>query len=695
MFSFIIDLLRMLELKTELKELHSIAQKLNKNFQKIGLQTREDLLYFFPWRYDDLSQVKKIKDLKENELRTIKVKIDDIKTYRSPRQKMLITKILASDDTDSIEIIYFRQKFVGQILKKGEEIYFSGKAQKKHLLWQFISPTYEKVKAETLHSARLVPLYHLSGKITQKQLRFLINLALKNIKDIADPLPVDILNKEKFPWLGEALKEIHFPSNKKKLKEAVARLKFQELFYLQCKYQLAKKNYQEQAGYQITPQKKIINKVKEELPFTLTSDQEKTLQEILTDLHKKQPMNRLLEGDVGVGKTIVALLASLNVLADNLQVALMAPTEILAEQHFRSIKNILPKKYAQRTALLTKSYYHLGDNKKISKKELLKALENKKAQFIIGTHSLIQAKTKFNKLGLVIIDEQHRFGVKQRQTLKEKNTVVPHLLSLTATPIPRTLSLTLYGDLDISLIKEKIKGRQNIKTILVPEEKRKDAYNFIKEKIKNKEQVFIICPLIDDSDILGLKSVTTEYKKLKKIFKEEEMKILHGQLKSREKKELMEDFQNNKFPLLISTSVIEVGVDIPQATIMLIESAERFGLSQLHQFRGRIGRNDLESFCLLFTTTNSQLNTKRLQALVNTNDGFQLAELDLELRGSGEIFGTQQTGLMKLKIAKLSDTELIKRTQEWALQVLANKKYLRDQNFKNLLSSLKTEIHLE
>ena len=685
----------MLELKTELKELHNIAQKLNKNFQKIGLQTIEDLLYFFPWRYDDLSQVKKIEDLKENELRTIKVKINDIKTYRSPRQKMLITKILASDDTDSIEVIYFRQKFVGQILKKGEEVYFSGKAQKKHLLWQFISPTYEKVKAETLHTARLVPLYHLSGKITQKQLRFLINLVLKNIKDIADPLPVDILNKEKFPWLGEALQEIHFPSDKKKLKEAIARLKFQELFYLQCKYQLAKKDYQKQTSYQITPKKKIIDKVKESLPFTLTSDQEKALQEIITDLHKKQPMNRLLEGDVGTGKTIVALLASLNVLADNLQVALMAPTEILAEQHFRSIKNILPKKYAQRTALLTKSYYHLGDNKKITKKELLKALENKKAQFIIGTHSLIQAKTKFNKLGLVIIDEQHRFGVKQRQTLKEKNTIAPHLLSLTATPIPRTLSLTLYGDLDISLIKEKIKGRQNIKTILVPEEKRKDAYNFIKEKIKKKEQVFIICPLIDASDVLGLKSVTTEYQKLKEFFKEEEMKILHGKLKSKEKKELMEDFQNNKFPLLISTSVIEVGVDIPQATIMIIESAERFGLSQLHQFRGRIGRNDLESFCLLFTTTNSQLNTKRLQALVNTNDGFQLAELDLALRGSGEIFGTQQTGLMKLKIAKLSDTELIKRTQKWALQVLANKNYLRDENFKNLLSSLKTEIHLE
>ena len=299
-------------------------------------------------------------------------------------------------------------------------------------------------------------------------------------------------------------------------------------------------------------------------------------------------MNRLLEGDVGSGKTIVALLSSLNVLENNLQVALMVPTEILAQQHFASIKKILSPKYTKELALLTKSYYHLGKQKDITKARLLKAIENNKAKFIIGTHSLIQEKTKFNKLGLVIIDEQHRFGVKQRQTLKEKNTIAPHLLSLTATPIPRTLSLTLYGDLDISIIKEKIKGRKDIKTILVPEKKRADAYNFIKEKIKKKEQVFIICPLIDDSDILGLKSVTSEYQKLKDIFPEKDINILHGKLKASEKKELMTDFQNNKFPILISTSVIEVGVDIPQATIMIIESSERFGLSQLHQFRGRI-----------------------------------------------------------------------------------------------------------
>ncbi len=687
----------MYKLNTEIKEIHNIANKLNKDFNKIGIKTIEDLLWFFPKRYDDLSNVEKIENLEDNKLTTIKVNIDKIKIYKSYRKKLLITQIGASDDTGKIEIMYFRQKFVGQILKEGDEVYLSGKPQIKGSKWQLMSPTYEKVKEETLHSARLVPVYPLSGKITQKQLRFLINLILKNIENIDDPLPVDILNKEGFPWLQDSLKEIHFPSDNDKLEQAIERLKFQELFYIQCKYQLAKQDYQKQKTFKIKSDNKLINEVKKQLPFDLTNDQDNALEEILSDLNKDHPMNRLLEGDVGAGKTIVAILSSLNVLNNKLQVALMAPTEILAQQHFESIKKILPKKYTKNIALLTKSQYHLGDRKGITKEELLKNIKSNKAKFIIGTHSLIQEKTKFNKLGLVIIDEQHRFGVKQRQSLKEKNknNIVPHLLSMTATPIPRTLSLTLYGDLDISIIKEKIKGRKDIKTILVPEIKRKDSYNFIKDKIKNKEQIFIICPLIDDSDILGVKSVTTEYKKLKEIFNKKDIKILHGKLKSEEKKEIMKDFKNNKFPILISTSVIEVGVDIPHATIMIIESSERFGLSQLHQFRGRIGRNDLESYCLLFTTDNSQLNTKRLKALVNTNNGFKLSELDLELRGSGEIFGTKQTGLMKLNIAKLSDTKIIKRTQGWALKILNNNKYLEDKNFKNLLHNLKTEIHLE
>jgi ATP-dependent DNA helicase RecG len=413
---------------------------------------------------------------------------------------------------------------------------------------------------------------------------------------------------------------------------------------------------------------------------------------------KKQPMNRLVEGDVGSGKTIVAVLATLNAINQKtkLQAALMAPTEILARQHFESIHKILPAKYQKNIALFTKDQQYIN-NKKIDKKDLLEKIANSEIQFIIGTHSLIQDKVNFAKLALVIIDEQHRFGVKQRQALKQKTKKkVPHLLSLTATPIPRTLALTLYGDLDISIIKEKPAGRKDIKTMLVPERKRADAYKFIQEKIDAKQQVFIICPLIDDSDKMDYKSVTAEYEKINEtIFPDLEIGLLHGKLKTDEKKKLMEDFKNNKFPILVSTSVIEVGVDIPAATVMIIESAERFGLSQLHQFRGRIGRNDLDSFCLLFTTEASHMTKERLKALTTTTDGFKLAELDLKLRGSGEVFGTRQTGLEKLKIATLTDSQLIKKAQKWAQQVVNKEKYLSNKQLQKLLSELKTEMHLE
>ena len=688
----------MITAKTDIKKLHKIAADCAKDLAKIGVKTVGDLLWHFPWRYDDLSQIKQIQDLTEGELVTVKVKITNIKTYRSWKRKMIITELLATDESDTCQAIWFRQKFVGQILKPSDHIYLSGKPSKKNLIWQFISPAYEKVKPITLHSARLVPIYHLSGRITQKQLRFLISLALKAVPDTEDPLPVDLLNKEKYPWLHVALQAIHFPEDQKILETASDRLKFQELFYLQCKYQLAKKNYSSSPGWPLKINQAELTKTIKQLPWQLTHDQQQVLDDIFTDLAKSQPMNRLVEGDVGSGKTIVAVIAALNVISQihDLQAALMAPTEILAIQHFKNIQKILPKKYKNKIALFTKDQQYIAEEN-ITKKELLEKIRDGSVQFIIGTHSLIQDKVNFAKLALVIIDEQHRFGVRQRQTLKQKTkTKVPHLLSLTATPIPRTLALTLYGDLDISIIKEKPAGRKDVKTILVPERKRQAAYKFIKDKIKDNQQVFVICPLIDANDKLSFKSVTAEYKKINEtVFPNLDIGLLHGKLKSEEKKRLISDFKDNKFPILVATSVIEVGVDIPAATIMIIESAERFGLSQLHQFRGRIGRNDLESFCLLFTTDDSQLTKQRLQALANTSDGFKLAELDLKLRGSGEIFGTKQTGLIKLKIAKLTDVQLIKKAQTWAKKIVNDDKYLSQQQLKKLLSELKTEMHLE
>lgn len=687
-----------LNINSDIDQLHSIAANLKTGFKKIGINTIGDLLWYFPWRYDDLSKVKNINELEEDQLATIKVKIKNIRSYRSWKQKMMITEILASDESDNIQAVWFRQKFIAQILKAGDEIYLSGKAQKKNLSWQMINPTYEKFKLDPIHSARLVPIYHLTSRISQKQLRFLINKALKEVLSDDEPLPAELLKKEAYLGLKESLQEIHFPNEEPRLKQAVKRLKFQELFYLQCKYQLAKQEYQAQATYQIPLENELVNQAIKDLPWQLTVDQQTALYDVLADLEKTKPMNRLIEGDVGSGKTVVAMLAGLNAIAQGLQVALMAPTEILARQHFINSLTIIPKQFHKQIALLTKNNYITGEQKNLTKNKLTTHIKNNDIKFIIGTHALIQDKINFAKLGLVIIDEQHRFGVGQRKALKEKNqdNKAPHLLSMTATPIPRTLSLTLYGDLDISLIKEKPAGRQPVKTFLVPDSKRQDAYKFIREKIQAKQQVFVICPLIDESDKLGVKSVTQEYAKLNKdIFPDLEIRMLHGKLKTEDKQKIMEDFKQNKFPILVATSVIEVGVDIPQATVMLIEGAERFGLSQLHQFRGRIGRNDLASFCMLFVSDKSQLQKERLQALTKTNDGFELADLDLQLRGAGEIFGTRQTGLIKLKIAKLSDTVLIKKAQNWAQKMLGNNKYLKSKTLQKIIQDLSTETHLE
>lgn len=684
--------------KQDIKQLHAMTTTLASSFKKMNVSTVSDLLWYFPFRYDDLSQIKKIDTLQENEIATIRVKIENIRSYRSRHQKMIITEILARDETDAMKAIWFRQKFVSQVLNRGDEIFLSGKVQQKNLLWQMTNPTYEKVKDNPLHSARLVPIYHLSGKITQKQLRFLMDRALKLSLHEEDPLPVEILNQEKFPWLNEALQEIHFPSDPEHLEKATDRLKFQELFYLQAKYQLAKLNYQSRPSYPIPLDNKFLNKTIKDLPFKLTVDQQKSLYDALADLNKTQPMNRLLEGDVGSGKTIVAMLSSLNAMTNGFQTAMMAPTEILAQQHFVSIQNLAPEKFYKQIALMTRTKKCLADGTELTKTQINKDISSGKIKMVLGTHALIQEKVSFKNLALVVIDEQHRFGVQQRKAIKEKNidNHVPHLLSMTATPIPRTLALTLYGDLDISLIKEKPVGRKEIKTFLVPEKKRQDAYKFILDKIKQGQQAFVICPLIDESDSLGVKSVQQEYQKLNEdIFPDLEIRYLHGKLKTEAKEKIMTDFKANKFPILVATSVIEVGVDIPNATLMMIESAERFGLSQLHQFRGRIGRNDLESFCMLFTTDDSQLAKQRLQALSKTNDGFKLAELDLELRGSGEIFGTQQTGLMKLKIAQLSDADLIQKAQKWAKLVIKDKKYQKSQALQKTLQKLKNEMHLE
>ena len=665
---------------TSISKLTGVGEKTASKLKKIGLETIQDLILYFPRDWQDLSKISFIKDLQKDELVTIKVKIDIINSKRAWKKRMNLTEALVSDKSDSIKIIWFNQPFIAKTLKQGEEVYFSGKVTQDKYGLHLNNPTYEKAnKTQTTHTARIVPIYSLTKGVTDKQLRFLISEALKTAKNIPEWLPEEIIKKNKLNDLSWAYKKIHFPDSLEELDEARKRLKFDELFIIQLYTQNLKKEVQAQKAPTIKFKEKEIKEFVESLPFSLTTAQKKSAWRILQDLEKNTPMNRLLEGDVGSGKTVVAALAMYVAALNGYQSVLMAPTEILAEQHYKTICELLQ---ADDVALITRTHKKKLDNSRI----------------IIGTHALIQKKINFDNLGLAIIDEQQRFGVEQRKALRYKSgnsKTVPHLLSMTATPIPRSLALTIYGDLDLSIINEMPKNRKPIISRLVTEDKRPKAYDFIKNKIQEGRQAFVVCPLIEESDKLGVKSVTQEYEKLKNIiFPDFNITMLHGKLKSTEKAEIMNDFKNKKIDILVSTSVIEVGIDIPNATIMMIEGADRFGMAQLHQFRGRVGRGQEQSYCLLFTDSDTEKTINRLHKFVSSNDGFELAEYDLNLRGPGAVYGTQQSGyLQMLKLATLADSELINQAKK-AVQLL-----LPDLNsypkLEKKLESFSKQLHLE
>ncbi|MFZ5365239.1 MAG: ATP-dependent DNA helicase RecG [Patescibacteria group bacterium] len=685
-----------------IERLHRVGKTTVKQLEKLGLYTLQDLLFNFPFRYDDFTSVRSIADLAPNEMATIKVKIDLIANRRSPRQRKNITEAVVSDDTGQLNVVWFNQPFLAKILPVGSEVYLAGKVQDNYHL-QMVSPFYEKVSGYSTLTSRLQPVYTLTGRLTQKQFRYWVKQALPLAKELKEFLPAELINrpspglrptrKNNFLGISEAIENIHFPKSKELLEKSRNRLKFDELFLIQLKIQ----QYREQLAKAESPKVKFLEKATKDfvskLPFTLTDDQKKAAWEILLDLDKEKPMNRLLEGDVGSGKTIVVGLAILNTALNGFQSALMAPTEILAQQHFESLSKFLSPKV--KVALLTRADKRIYGQEKASKKEILDGLLSGEIDLVIGTHALITEEVKIKDLALVVVDEQHRFGVEQRKKLVETGVnLVPHFLSLTATPIPRSLVLTLYGDLDLSIIKEKPKGRKPIITKMVTENQRPQAYKFIKEKVSEGQQVFVICPLIEESDKLGVKSVTQEYEKLTKhIFPDLKIAMLHGKMKSREKDEIMQEFKNKKFDILVSTSVIEVGVDVPNATIMAIEGANRFGLAQLHQFRGRVGRGEAQSYCFLFGENLNDIAFKRLKALEKYNDGFKLAEMDLELRGPGEVYGTRQSGLPDLKIASLTDIELIKKAQAEAMEYV--KRLNEFENLKNKMEGMEVALHFE
>ena len=663
----------MLSLNSPIDNLDKIQKPHIAALLKLGINTVQDLLLYFPYRYLDFSKTAKIKDLKPGENVSLKVTIKNISSRFSFRGRMSLAEAVVSDDSGSIKVVWFNQPYLAKSLKAGDEIFLAGQADYYNFSLQMTNPIYEKVSEFPIHTSRLVPLYHLKQNIYPKSFRNFISQVLPLADEVADILPASLVKNQALMDIGATIKASHFPVSNHELAKAKRRLAFEEIFLSQLLAQKKKLEMAHKGAYQIKFNQKLIKQFVDSLPFKLTDEQKKSAWEILQDLEKSIPMNRLLEGDVGSGKTLVALIAALQAVYEGYQVALLAPTEILAKQHLETAKkytSLIHGRELMRYGLLTNNYSLIKD-KKEPKTKLQALIKEGMPALYIGTHALLEKKIKFKKLALVIIDEQHRFGVEQRSTLLLDSNRVPHLLSMTATPIPRTLQLAFFGELDISQIKQKPADRKPIQTKLVTPENRSKAYGFIDQQISSGRQVFVITPLVEESDKIGAKSAKKEQENLKKIFPKLTIGLLHGRLKGKEKEAVMERFLNNQTQILVSTSVVEVGVDVPNASVMLIEGAERFGLAQLHQFRGRVGRAGHQSFCFLFTEKEDEETKKRLESFVKTQDGFELAELDLKQRGFGEIYGQEQAG-WNFKYFDPSYTALIQPARQEAKKIMAD-----------------------
>lgn len=679
-----------MDLSLPIEKLKNVGTRNAPRLNRLGIKILKDLLWHIPTRYEDYSETIPISEMSLNQKVNVQGEVIKIATRKIFPRRLFVTDAIIQDLSGSVKAVWFNQPFIKNHLPEGTFVSLAGKVKTSKNGIYLASPSYEKLtyfNQDFRHTKGLVPVYSETEGITSKYLRFLIKPLLNNLQ-IKDSIPSLILKKYNFPFLSNAIKNIHFPGSEEEAHIAKERLAFDDLMLFQIKALIERRKINQLKSVPIIFNKELVKKFVAKLPFELTKDQKIALFEILKDLEKKYPMNRLMEGDVGSGKTVVALTAAYQISKAGYQTVFMVPTEVLAEQHFKTITSIINDADVK-IGLLTASMSKIND-KVVLKKLLKEKISSGEINIVIGTHALIQRDVFFGKLVLLVVDEQHRFGIEQRAKLIKNIGIVPHLLSMTATPIPRTLALTIYGDLDISLIKEGPKNRQKIITKTISQGQKKDAYRFIRKEVKNGRQVFVVCPRIElttnkqqattklkncQSSVVSrqsqmrllwqeVKAVEEEYKKLsQEVFPDLKVAMLHGKMKPKEKSQIMNEFKDGWHDILVSTSVIEVGVDIPNATIMVIESAERFGLAQLHQFRGRVGRGENQSYCLLFSSSGDKFVNQRLKALVNCDDGFELAEKDMALRGPGEFMGTKQSGMPDLAMASLANIELIKKAR--------------------------------
>jgi ATP-dependent DNA helicase RecG len=630
--------------------------------ERLGITTIRDLLYHLPRRYEDSREVTPVADLLAGEVQTARVTIRNVTTRtvtmrRQPHKRMVLVEASLVDDGHVAGAVWFNQPFLARQLRSGMELLVNGKVQRSRIGVTFRNPVFELVGPEQHHVGRLVPVYAETDKLTSKFLRSLIEPVLDLAGSLPDRVPPMVREAENLMPIGRAIKQVHFPDDDESRARAHERIAFEEMFLLQLAAQRARRRRLSSAGVVIPYDVEVARAFARSLPFQLTGGQRAAAHQILTDMADTGPMNRLLQGDVGSGKTAVAAMAVLMARAAGVQSAVMAPTEVLARQHHVTLTQLLGA-HDMAPRLL------VGSTPARARREILEAMANGREPLLVGTHALIEDDVVFSDLGLVVVDEQHRFGVAQRQRLRRKSTLMPNFLAMTATPIPRSLSLTVYGDVNLSELREMPPGRIAVATRVVPPHERDDAYGFIREQVAEGRQAFVICPLIEESDKLGVRSATAEYERLRDVvFPDLRVELLHGRMPAREKEERMARFASGDADLLVATSVIEVGVDVANATIMVVEGAERFGLAQLHQFRGRVGRGEHRSFCLLFQGSIDDEGSQRLETVASTQSGFELAELDLRLRGRGDVAGLRQHGLDEMLAADLLDVAMLQRAR--------------------------------